>query len=86
MYDINTYQIELFNQGKTCVFTLCVHLIQVIVLQGIVLFQSLKFYDDDLLVLDVIDDFELSVAVVNESVYYISRYILSNFKQFADLD
>ena len=54
---------------------MCVHLVQVIFLQGIVLFQSLKFYDaeiqckqanvldTDLLVLDVIDDFELSVAV-----------------------
>ena len=53
------------------------HLVQVIILQGIVLFQSLKFYDDeipckqarlsdtDLLVLDVIDDVELSVTVVN---------------------
>ena len=74
------------------------HLVQVIILQGIVLFQSLKFYDDeisckqanlldtDLLVLDVIDDFELSVTIVNASVYYISGYILSNFKQFTDLD
>jgi len=74
------------------------HLVQVIILQGIVLFQSLKFYDDeipskqanlldtDLLVLGVIDDFELSVTVVNACVYYISRYILSNFKQFTDLD
>ena len=56
---------------------MCLHivyaLVQVIILQAIVLFQSLKFYDDeirckqanrlytDLLVLDVIDDFELSV-------------------------
>ena len=65
---------------------------------GILLFQSLNFYDDeiqckqanlldtDLLVLNVIDDFELSVAVVNACVYYISGYILSNFKQFTDLD
>jgi len=56
------------------------HLVQVIILQGIVLFQSLKFYDDeipckqanllviDLLVLDVIDDFELSVTVINTSL------------------
>ena len=74
------------------------HLIQVIILQDIVLFQSLKFYHDeipckqanlldtDLLVLDVIDDFELSVTVVNACFYYISGYILSNFKQFTDLD
>ena len=74
------------------------HLVQVIILQGIVLFQSLKFYGDeipckqanlldtDLLVLDVIDDFELSVTVVNACVYYISGYILSNFKHFTDLD
>ena len=74
------------------------HLVQVIILQGIVLFQSLKFYDDeipckqanllntDLLVLGVIDDFELSVTVVNACVYYISGYILSNFKQLTDLD
>ena len=73
------------------------HLVQVIILQGIVLFQSLKFYDDeipckqnnlldtDLLVSDVIDDFELSVTVVNACVYYIFGYILSNFKQFTDL-
>ena len=66
-------------------------LVQVIILQGIVLFRSLKFYDDeipckqanlletDLLVLDVINDFELSVTVVNVCVYYISVYILSNF-------
>ena len=56
------------------------HLVQVIILQGIVLFQVLMFYDDeipckqanlmdtDLLVLDVIDDFELSVTVVNAHV------------------
>ena len=66
--------------------------------KAIVLFQFLKFYDDeipckranlldtDLLVLDVIDDFECSVTVVNACVYYISGYILSNFKQFTDLD
>ena len=90
-----------FNQlekSKTCVYTLCMHLVQVIVLQGIVLFKSLKFYDDeipckqvnllvtDLLVLDVIDDFELSFTVVNACVYYTSGYILSSFKQFTDLD
>ena len=76
------------------------NLIEVIILQGIVLFQSLKFYDDEipckqanLLDIDllVIDDFELSVTVVNACVYYISGYyisgyILSNFKQFTDLD
>ena len=74
------------------------HLVQVIILQGIVLFQSLKFYDDeirckqanllntDLLILEVIDDFGLSVTVVNACVYYISGYILFNFKQFTDLD
>ena len=69
------------KKRKTCVYTLCVHLVQVIILQGIVLFQSLKFYDDDeipckqanlldtdLLVLDVIDNFELSVTVVNACV------------------
>ena len=73
------------------------HLVQVIILQDIVLFQFLKFYDDeipckqanlldtDLQVLDVIDDFELSVTV-NACVYYISGYILSNIKQFTDLD
>ena len=74
------------------------HLIQVIILQGNALFQSLKFYDDDipckqanlldtgLLVLDVIDEFELSATVVNACVYYISEYILSKFKQFTDPD
>ena len=63
-------------------------MVKVIILQGIVLFQSLKFYDDeilckqvnllvtDLLVLVVIDDFELSVTVVNACVYCISGYIL----------
>jgi len=73
------------KKGKTlCV--LCVHLVEVIILQGIVLFQSSKFYDDDickqaklsdtdLLVLDVIGDNELSVTVVNV-VSYISGYIL----------
>ena len=101
LHNLNAYQIKFFNQlekRKTCVYTLCMHLVQVIILQGIVLFQSLKFYDDeipckqanlldtDLLVLDVIDDFELSVTVVNACVYYISGYILSNFKQFTDLD
>ena len=61
------------KKGNTCVYTLFVHLVQVIILQGIVLFQSLKFYDDeipckqanlldaDLLVLDAMDGFELSV-------------------------
>ena len=66
------------KKRKTCVYTLCMHLlVKVIILQGIVLFQSLKFYDDELpckqaysldtylLVLDVIDDFKLSVTVVN---------------------
>jgi len=74
------------------------HLVQIIILQCIVLFQALKLYDDDIpykqanlldtviLVLGVIDDFELSVTVVNACVYYISGYILSNFKQFTDLD
>jgi len=73
-------------------------MVKVIILQGIVLFQSLKFYDGaipckqanlldtDLLVLDVIDDFELSVTVVNACINYTSGYILSNFKQFTDLD
>jgi len=77
-------------------------MVQVIILQGIVLFQSLKFYDDEipckqaysldtyLLVLDVIDDFKLSVTVpvivVNACVHYITGYILSNCKQFTDLD
>ena len=67
----------------------CVHLVHIIILKGIVLFQSLTFYDNeipckqaklsdtDLLVLDVIDDFELSGTVVN-AVSYISGYILSN--------
>jgi len=74
------------------------HLVQVIILEGVVLFQSLKFYDDeipckqanlldtDLLALDVIDDFELSVTVVNACIYYTSGYIPSNFKQFTELD
>ena len=66
------------------------HLVQVIILQGIVLFQSLKFYDDEipckqanLLVTYLL---VLSVTVVNACVYYISGYILFNFKQFTDLD
>jgi len=101
LHNLNAYQIKFFNQlekRKTCVYTLCIHLIKVIILQGIVLFQSLNFYGDeipckqanlldtDLLVLDVIDDFELSVAVVNACVYYIAGYILSNFKKFTDLN
>ncbi|KAK2155724.1 hypothetical protein LSH36_233g09000 [Paralvinella palmiformis] len=52
--------------------------------------MSLKFYDDEipckqanLLVTDLL---VLSVTVVNACVYYISEYILSNFKQFTDLD
>ena len=81
---------------------MCLHIVCArnwfIILQGIVLFQTLKFYGDeiqrkqvnlldtDLLVLDVIDDFELSITVVIACVYYISGYILYNFKQFTDLD
>ena len=60
------------------------HLVQVIILQGIILFQSLKFYDDEipckqanLLITDLL---VLSVTVVNACVYYIFGYILSNFK------
>ena len=93
LHNLNAYQIKFFNQlekRKTCVYTLCMHLVQVIILQGIVLFQSLKFYDDEipckqanLLVTDLL---VLSVTVVNACVYYISGYILSNFKQFTDLD
>ena len=67
---------------KTCVYTLCMHLVQVIILQGIVLFQSLKFYDDEipckqanLLVTYLL---VLSVTVVNACVYYTSGYSLSN--------
>ena len=96
LHNLNAYQIKFFNQlekSKTCVYTLCVHLVNVIILQGIVLFQSLKLpckqanlLDTDLLVLNVIDDFELSVTVVNACVYYISGYILSDFQQFTDLD
>jgi len=66
------------------------HLVQVIILKDIVLFQSLKFYEDEkpckqtnLLVTDLL---VLSVTVVNACVYYVSGYILSNFKQFTDLD
>ena len=69
---------------------MCMPLVQVIILQGIVLFQSFKFYDDEipckqanLLVTDLL---MLSVTVVNACVYYISVYSLSNFKQFTDLD
>jgi len=72
------------KKRKTYVYTLCMHLVQVIILQGIVLFQSLKFYDDEipykqanLLVTDLL---VLSVTVVNACVYYISGYLLSNFK------
>ena len=66
------------------------HLVQVTVLQGIALFQSLKFYDDEIPckqanLLDT-DLLVLSVTVVNACVYYISGYILSKFKQFTDLD
>ena len=64
--------------------------VQINIWQGIVLFQSLKFYDDEipckqanLLVTDLL---VLSVTIVNACVYYISGYILSNFKQFTDLD
>jgi len=92
LHNLNAYQIKFFNQLEkrtACVYTLCMHLIQVIIS------QSLKFYDDEipckqanlmdtnLLVLDVIDDFELSATVVNACV---SGYILSNFKRFTDLD
>ena len=80
LHNLNAYQIKFFNQLEKCVYTMCMHLVQVIILQGIVLFQFLKFYDKipckkanlldtDLLVLDVIDDFELSVTVVNACVH-----------------
>ena len=78
------------KKRKTCVYTLYVHLVQVIILQDIILFQFLKFYDDEipckqanLLVTDLL---VLFVTVVNACVYYISGYILSKFKQFTDLD
>ena len=74
------------KKRKTCVYTLCMHLVEVIILQGIVMFQ---FYDDEIPckqanLLDA-DLLVLSVTVVNACVYYISGYILSNFKQFTDL-
>ena len=84
LHNLNAYQIKFFNQleekRKTCVYTLCMHLmVKVIILQCIVLFQSLKFYDDEipckqanLLVTDLL---VLSVTVVNARVYYISGYI-----------
>ena len=65
------------------------HLVQVIILQGIVLFQSLKFYDDeipckhanlldtDLLVLDVIDDFEKWLFRAGSSFGY-SVHLITN--------
>jgi len=56
--------------------SLCMHMVQVIILQDIVLFQSLKFYDDEipckqanLLVTELL---VLSVTVVNACVYYIT--------------
>jgi len=86
IHHLNAYQIKFCNQlekRKTCVYTLCMHLVQVIILQGIVLFQSLKFYDDEisckqanLLVTYLL---MLSLTVVNACVYYISWYILSYF-------
>ena len=51
LHNLNAYQIKFFNQlekRKTCVYTLCMHLVQVIILQGIILFQSLKFYYDEI--------------------------------------
>ena len=66
------------------------HLVPLIIVQGIVLFQSLKLYDNEITCkqanLLVTDLLVLSVTVVNACVYYISGYILSNFKQFTDLD
>ena len=100
-HNLNAYQIKLFNQLEKKE-NKCLHIVSALgssnFLQGIVLFQSLKFYDvevpckqanlldTDLLVLDVIDDFELFVAVVNAYVYYIAGYILSNLKKFTDLN
>jgi len=73
-HNLNAYQIKFFNQLEKKE-NMCLHIVCALgsnnYLQGIVLFQSLKFYDDeipckqsnlldtDLLVLDVIDDFEL---------------------------
>ena len=48
LHNLNANQITNLNKKKTCVYTLCMHLVQVIILQGIVLFQSLKFYDDEI--------------------------------------
>jgi len=85
LHNLNAFQIKFFSQLKkkeTRLYTLCMHLVQVINVQGIVLFQSLKFYDDEIPCkqanLLVIDLLVLSVAVVNACVYYISGYVLSN--------
>jgi len=65
---------NIFNQleKKENVFTYCVFYDEKIPC------KQAKLPDTDLLVLDVIADFELSVTVVNV-VSYISRYILRRF-------
>jgi len=67
--NIKSNSLTNLKKKKACVYTLCMHLVQVIILQGIVLFQSLKFYDDEtpckqanLLVTDLP---VLSVTIIN---------------------
>jgi len=74
LHNLNAYQIKFFNQLEQKE-NICLHIVYALGSSHYVLFQSLKFYDDeipckqtnlldtDLLVLDVIDDFELSVTV-----------------------
>ena len=93
LHNLNAYQIKFFNQLEKKE-NMCLNIVYALgsshYFKGIFLFQTLKFYDDEisckqanLLVTYLL---VLSVTVVNACVYYTSGYILSNFKQFTDLD
>ena len=73
IHNLNAYQIKLFNQLKKNqqhMFPYCVFFDDEIPC------KQAKLSDTDLLVLDVIDDFELSVTVVNSLCFNPIAYII----------